>query len=389
MKNRIASIGTITAALALSVACSNGSASNFEQPTSVASTVTARQGNDRGNGGNSIPRKSNLLQVQSMLQKIQEKAVENETCDFYDFGNDWKFAKKAAHQAAIHDASLNACRILQELVRDKRILIQATECKDGHSGAARDGSVSEPSLKGTVCISTDRLQAIPPSELKEQIQGLLLHEIMHLLGYAEDLAVYVQEYYLRDVASAEYWSSINGNTPLRARAEISQYPKPAEIQRSLEKDILEFERNREYFSHFGIPCTDASGVAHTWKSLHDLLVQPDSLKKLGLPTDINNFNQADIVALNSLRLRVQAIVWGPSKYIPQFPDLSNDPLWIAKFKVIENVVKATSDQFELAYPASKAQLSVCEESLIRGRATLRLRLEEERYRIIQEQLAFD
>lgn len=390
MTNRILPIVAISAISILGVACSQVSASSVGQSPAVSSRSAVAQGNDRGNGGNSLPRKSSLLQVQSVLVKFQERAATKGSCDVYKFGEDWKFAKNLAHRSAIKDASDNACELFEDLVKENRILIQAAECKDTHSGAPRDGSVSEPSLKGTVCISTDRLQTIPPGELKVQIVGLLLHEIMHLLGYPEELAVYVQEYYLRDVSSEEYWSPQYGKTPLQMRTRFSESAKPAEIQQYLESAMVGFERNRDYFNHFGIACVDAAGVARSWKSFNDFLIQPDSLTRVGLPPDVKNFNQADHVALNSLRMRTQAVVYGLSKGLPGgLPDLSNNPEWVAKLKLINDIVDSTYEQFESAYPASTLQLSVCEAALIRGRSTLRVRLEEERHSRIQEQLQFD
>jgi len=330
-----------------------------------------------------------LLEVQSVLTDFKKRAAKQNDCNVYSFGDDWKFAKKTAHRAALKDASENACRVFEDLVKENRILIQAEECKETHSGEPRDGSVSKNAVDGTVCISTDRLQTIPPGELRVQIPGLFLHEIMHLLGYHEDLAVYVQEYYLRDVAGGETWTPEYGKTPFTMRKHFPEYP-PSKIKQILKDSIAESDRNREYFELLGIVCIDPSGIPRNLESFNELLFQPDSLIKLGLPAH-GTFSETDRIAMQSMRMRARANTFGPpaKDLFLGMPDLSSNAEWVAKLKEIKKIVDSTYEIFESIYPTSGLALSVCEEALIQGRATLRGRLEEERYRQIQELLQFD
>jgi hypothetical protein len=385
MTNRTLFLLSVSVLLVLSVACSKSSASNFEQATSIPTNVALKQGNDRGNGGNSLPRKSSLLQVQSLLLEFQQRAIKEDGCDFYAVGDDWKFAKSVSHRSAIKDASENACPTLQTLFRENRVLIQAAECKDSHTGLPRDGSVSERSTNGTICISTDRLQAIPPGELKVQILGLFLHELMHILGYSEAFAVYVQEYYLRDVLSGDYWGSSYGETPRAIRSYLSRIARPAEVKRYTEEVIQGSNMTRTFFNRIGINCIDEEGSPLNLSSLRDR-IQP---RLLGL----GGFDRDEWAVRLYYKRRSEAHVDGMSKNLPSEYsrdrwDRLNTQEWVETLSSINSMLESTYQQFESVYPMANP-LSVCEESAILGRATLRIRIEEERYRRIRELLEFD
>ncbi len=64
-------------------------------------------------------------------------------------------------------------------------------CEDSHRHHY-DGSAHGT----TICVSLDRLTRIPSSSLKAEIQALLVHELMHVLGYGESDAQLMQRYFI-------------------------------------------------------------------------------------------------------------------------------------------------------------------------------------------------
>ncbi|MCC6137892.1 MAG: hypothetical protein IT287_04620 [Bdellovibrionaceae bacterium] len=59
--------------------------------------------------------------------------------------------------------------------------------------ADADASVDKFTLDARICLSIDRLQALPKEDLIKHIVGLLTHELAHMFGYGEDAAVLVQD----------------------------------------------------------------------------------------------------------------------------------------------------------------------------------------------------
>lgn len=65
--------------------------------------------------------------------------------------------------------------------------------KDNHTP---DATVSSYSVNTNLCFSIRLLQNIPPSELKMQVIALIVHELLHMLGYEEDVAKLIQRDFL-------------------------------------------------------------------------------------------------------------------------------------------------------------------------------------------------
>ena len=58
-------------------------------------------------------------------------------------------------------------------------------------------SVSEMEIGANICFSLDELSRVPEEALVKQLLGLLIHEIMHLNGYDEEIAQGVQEIFVQ------------------------------------------------------------------------------------------------------------------------------------------------------------------------------------------------
>jgi hypothetical protein len=220
-----------------------------------------------------MPRLSTEKEVRAAIDSVLDRCPLN-------FGADWTFARTASNQNLIRDLAENGCTVLNDAISGKRIIIQREACASINGSSHHDASVSALNRQGAICLSTDRLELIAPSELVGQVSSLIAHEVTHLLGHDEVSAQYIQRYYLD--------SHTDSNGPV-SRAIAANFRKAVWSlldsrlidSQILTKKLASAENARALLASAGVSCTQSDGSPRTDDILSATLSCPETQARLG------------------------------------------------------------------------------------------------------------
>lgn len=399
-------IASLTIAMTATTACSNWEPSGDANADTglISAGPPLAQGTVDGGGGNSVLLSSSALEVKSVIDRIKELSKSPASFNVYSIGDDWKFAREKKYQVLLRDVSEKASQLLHSLVLNDKVVLQTDACTDPHSSVPRDGSAQVVGKNGTICLSTSRLQRIPPGELKNQILALLLHEVVHLLGYGEHFAQYAQDYYLRDIAgSLDVIGLINCSqwhqSPYSARCMLGNRPSlNPQYAVSPDPQLAKLESIKTFLDQKGISCNSPDGKPLTWEELIKRIADPDSRTKFGF-TDLplSEYRTREYMELIN-RLMRDSLAYGHHFEIPKQSVLEES--FFPKFKIgwadraikIDQILAETAAKWAAFYPNStyeERRFSACQIDSFRERVTFFRKLELERDSSIQTVLEFE
>ena len=392
----------------LSVVVATAACSQSERPGSAGTPTQSIpvQGTVDGGGGNTIPQLSSALQVRSFLDQLRQLSADPESFQLFQIGDDWRHARQKKHQFLLKEISEKASGLLRQLFADGKVFLQVGACIDPHNASPRDGSAIGMGPAGSICLSEDRLRQIPPRELRSQIVALLLHEVVHLLGYGEEYSSYAQGYYLRDIATAGefYFEPRCGHwvaSPFSARCMIGDYRLIYSSIRPLPDPYLSsLENTKAFLDQKGISCLDSVGRPLNWATLVDVLGSEDSKGKLGFPENpISSPARRDEYLKLLSKLIHESLAYSPVYDFekgsiakePFIPQLSDD--WSRRVANIEKIREEIYQQWLSFYPEARTsgerQFSACQLASYREQVTYYQKLASEMRIKIAAELTFD
>ncbi len=198
-------------------ACQKGGSSRANDPTGAPTDTGAPKAGDGGGGGGIDG--SGGDSVQSSLQEVQKAFAEEikllpsrlqrmsgERLMLEEFAYDHSFGSGAKKLVLDFLKLKDYSSQLAQALEEQKIRIQSQnatcETKDGNHAGSAKGNLEQ----GEICISYEKLRAITPIVLNQEIFGLLIHELSHLSGFDEAKAVKLQKLlmYNRNIYSSPY-----------------------------------------------------------------------------------------------------------------------------------------------------------------------------------------
>lgn len=227
-------------------------------------------GGESSSGGNGIERRSTIEQVRAAIPDPYHFAIRfGDQMGYWGygpktpsgFGSDWRFNRNPKHQNVLRTLSERGYEKYFQLHSAKRIVpIENGSCssagKDDH-----DASFSSTTANGDeICISLERLQRFPPAELTLQLQGLMIHETAHALGFNEDAARYAQQYFFEQYNDGKFAL----RREISRRLDIFTNEAPIKFRQEIDRKLRlqNFYRSSDPFQ---VLCSDTRTPAETVK----------------------------------------------------------------------------------------------------------------------------
>lgn len=87
---------------------------------------------------------------------------------------------------------------IEQLGKKRLQMLEKGLCS-GSAHKATTASVTKLSMEGEICVSIDGLQRLATASLSHAVLALLVHEIAHLVGYDEDDAKFLENYFIKNI----------------------------------------------------------------------------------------------------------------------------------------------------------------------------------------------
>jgi len=168
---------------------------------------TARAGGSAEGGGNLMIQLSTPDQVSTAIDKAVRDANSDLIIQNLSLGS--SLLRDELNEFFEAEAPVRLVELVKEIWEQNKVLStfdnMRIEKKNGPcltaDGTEVDASVNDTDPKAPVCFSLTRLGRLPQGLLNSQLRPLVIHEVMHKMGYGEADAQLMQMYHLAEVIS--------------------------------------------------------------------------------------------------------------------------------------------------------------------------------------------